>query len=310
VAHRRCVGGGPTSALETRGLSYAYPDGVRALDGLDFAVDVGEKIAVIGSNGAGKSTLLELLAGFHFPFEGEVRILDEALTKENAARVRRHLGLVFQDPDDQVFMPRVWDDVAFGPKNLGWPAERVAEAVKRTLRELEIEDLQDRAPHRLSHGQKKRVAIAGVLAMEPEVLLLDEPLSGLDNRSRRDLVARLAAFDRTMVLTTHSVEEVAWFVDRLVVLGGRKLAEGPPREILAQEDMLASAGLEIPPVTRLLRALGGLGLSIDPLPLSVEDAFERLAAILDSRRPSLSEPAALVPRGRTRGGPKQGDPGS
>jgi hypothetical protein len=146
--------------------------------------------------------------------------------------------------------------------------------------------------------------------MEPEVLLLDEPLSGLDNRSRRDLVARLAAFDRTMVLTTHSVEEVAWFVDRLVVLGGRKLAEGPPREILAQEDMLASAGLEIPPVTRLLRALGGLGLSIDPLPLSVEDAFERLAAILDSRRPSLSEPAALVPRGRTRGGPKQGDPGS
>jgi cobalt/nickel transport system ATP-binding protein len=294
MAPRGLPGGGPSAAVEIRGLTYAYPDGVAALDHLDLTVAEGEKVAVIGSNGAGKSTLLELLAGFHFPFQGDVRIMGEVLTKENAARARRHLGLVFQDPDDQVFMPRVWDDVAFGPKNLAWPPERVADAVDRTLKEMGIEDLKDRAPHRLSYGQKKRVAIAGVLAMEPEILLLDEPSSGLDARSRTDLLARLATLDRTLVLATHSVEEAAWFVDRLVVLGGRKLAEGRPRDILAQGDLLTAAGLEVPTMGRLFRALGELGVPFDPVPLSVEEAFDRLAEVLGSRTGAARERAAMV----------------
>ncbi len=211
------------------------------------------------------------------PFAGRVEIFGEALTKESAPRLRRRLGLVFQDPDDQVFMPRVWDDVAFGPKNLRWPEDRVRETVERALRELGIADLRDRAPHRLSHGQKKRVAIAGVLAMEPEVLLLDEPTTGLDMRTRSQLLARLFATRRTMIVTTHLVDDFAGLVDRIVVLDGRVVADGPPREVLLRDDLLERANLEVPVMARLLRALRDRGYPLDDLPASVEAAVDLLA---------------------------------
>ena len=236
----------------------------------------GERVAVVGSNGAGKSTLLELLAGFRMPFEGRVEIFGEALTRESAPRLRRHLGLIFQDPDDQVFMPRVWDDVAFGPKNLRWSPERVQEAVERALRELEIEDLRERAPHRLSHGQKRRVALAGVLAMDPEILLLDEPTTGLDARMRSRILEKLSSLSQTMLVTTHHVEDFAEFVDRIVVLQGSVVASGLPRDVLLRDDLLESAGLEAPSLPRLFRALRARGYPVGRIPLSIEEAVDLL----------------------------------
>jgi len=246
------------AAIALRQVTYAYPDGVVAIEGVDLDVEVGERVAIVGPNGAGKSTLLHLTAGFQWPFGGEVRVFGELLTRKSAPAIRRHLGLVFQDPDDQVFMPRVWDDVAFGPRNLGWPEARVREAVERALAGMGIADLAERVPHRLSFGQKKRVALAGVLAMDPDVLLLDEPTTGLDPRARHDLLGTLRILDKTLIIATHHLEEVGVFADRLVVLDRRKIAEGTPREILARKDVLAALDLEtlvagMPPVVPALR---------------------------------------------------------
>ena len=263
-------------ALRHEGGGYAYPDGISALQGIDLDVGEGERVAVVGSNGAGKSTLLELLAGFRTPFTGRGEIFGEALTKDNAPRLRRRLGLIFQDPDDQVFMPRVWDDVAFGPKNLRWPPERVQAAVERALRDLEIDDLRERAPHRLSHGQKRRVALAGVLAMDPEILLLDEPTTGLDSRMRSRMLEKLSSLSKTMLVTTHHVEDFAEFVDRIVVLQGRVVASGRPRDVLLRDDLLEGAGLEPPSLPRLFRALQARGYPVDRIPLTVEEAVDLL----------------------------------
>ncbi|OGS50236.1 MAG: hypothetical protein A3K65_08590 [Euryarchaeota archaeon RBG_16_68_12] len=268
------------AAIEVTDLTYAYPDGTGALEHLDLRVEEGEKVAIVGGNGAGKSTLLELLCGFHFPFQGAVRIQGELLTRESAARVRRHFGLVFQDPDDQVFMPRVWDDVAFGPTNLGWTPERVRNAVEEALVELRIHDLRDRAPHRLSFGQRKRVAIAGVLAMNPEVLLLDEPMSGLDHEARSELLSLLSASRKTHLITTHNLEGIVEFMDRVVVLKVTKVAEGGPREILLRDDIMAAANVDVPPISRLFRALQKRGHPMETLPLSIEEAIRVLTGEL------------------------------
>ncbi len=266
------------AAIDVTDLTYAYPDGTRALDHLDLRVEGGEKVAIVGGNGAGKSTLLELLCGFHFPFQGAARIQGEPMTRESAARVRRHLGLVFQDPDDQVFMPRVWDDVAFGPTNLGWTPEQVRITVEAALAELRIHDLRDRAPHRLSFGQRKRVAIAGVLAMDPEVLLLDEPTSGLDREARSELLSLLATSRKTLLIATHNLEGIVGFVDRVVVLNVTKVAEGGPREILLRDDVMAAANVDAPPISRLFRALQKQGRPVETLPLSIEEAVRVLTA--------------------------------
>ncbi len=250
------------------------------MEALDLRVEQGEKVALVGANGAGKSTLLELIAGFRFPFRGQVEVLGQALTKETARTIRKHLGLVFQDPDDQVFMPRVWDDVAFGPKNLRWSPDQVREAVDRSLLELRIKDLEDRAPHRLSYGQKKRVAVAGVLAMSPEILLLDEPTTGLDYPTRCELLKKISGMSTTMLITTHHVEDLVGFVDRLVVLDVTKVAEGDPREVMTRDDLMAKAKLEVPTIGRVYRLLRQLGHPVEDLPMSLDDAIDLLAAKL------------------------------
>jgi len=186
-------------------------------------------------------------------------------------------------------MPRVWDDVAFGPRNLRWPEDRVAGAVAQALRALAIEDLAGRVPSKLSYGQTKRVALAGVLARDPEILLLDEPTSWLDHPARSDLLARLASTDRTILLTTHDLADVAGFVDRVVLLRNRTIAEGEPREIPSSPDPLTAAGLDVPRAVRVAQALRLAGHGEGPLPLSMAEALRELERALALRSPIAAD---------------------
>jgi len=239
-------------SLEARDLVFRWPGGGRGLEGLSLTVGRGRTLAVLGPNGAGKSTLLLHLNGTLRPQSGEVRLGGETVGYGRAALSawRRRVGLVLQDPDDQLFAATVAEDVSFGPLNLGLGPEPAAGRVAEALVALGIADLAERPPHHLSFGQKKRVAIAGAVAMRPEVLLLDEPLAGLDPRGGarlRALLAGLAAAGTTLVLTTHDVD-LAWALADEVALfvAGRTLRQGPAAEVLADRAILAEAGLEPP----------------------------------------------------------------
>lgn len=266
-------------ALETVGLGFAYDDGTVALEGVTISLGVGEKVAVVGPNGAGKSTLLHLLAGFRLPFRGKVVVGGRELTSSSADTVRRDIGLLFQDPDDQVFMPTVEEDVAFGPRN--FRLEGIEGRVSRALRTAEIEHLARKSPQRLSYGMKKRVAIAGIMAMEPKVLLLDEPTSGLDPRSRSELVKLLKSMDRTMLIATHDLEAAAEIVDRAVVLNRSVVLQGTMRELVMEASVLAEAGLEMPPVSKLFKVLDSIGYPVDSLPVSMDQAVAELTKVID-----------------------------
>jgi energy-coupling factor transporter ATP-binding protein EcfA2 len=244
-----------------------------------MSIDRGEKVAVVGPNGAGKSTLLHLIAGFRMPFSGQVTIEGKQLDESNADDIRRHVGLLFQDPDDQIFMPTVEEDVAFGPRNLG--LDDIEGRVARGMRSSGIESLAKRKTHRLSYGMKKRVAIAGILAMDPAILLLDEPTSGLDPRSRADLIGLLKGMDRTMLIATHDLEAAAEIVDKAVVLNVSTLMEGTMRELVLARDLMQEAGLELPPISKLFRVLETMGYSVDGLPVSLDQAVEQLTRVMD-----------------------------
>jgi cobalt/nickel transport system ATP-binding protein len=237
-----------TAVLRLRGVTYRYPDGHRALDGVDLRVEAGERVAVLGPNGAGKSTLCLHCNGILTPAGGTVEVGDLTTADRRALQeIRRRVGLVFQDPDDQLFMPTVRDDVAFGPANLGLDGAEVAERVAAALDMVGMGEHVDRAPHHLSFGQRKRVATATVLAMDPDVLVLDEPSSNLDPRSRRELGEILAKLPQTLLLVTHDLPFAVEHCDRAVVLdAGRIVADGPIRELLADEGLLAAHALELP----------------------------------------------------------------
>lgn len=230
-----------------RDVSYAYPDGTPALDGVSFGVRHGESVAIVGANGAGKSTLLLHLAGVLLADRGEVRVGEWPVTAKTLAQVRRTLGLVFQDPDDQLFMPTVGDDVAFGPVNLGLPQAEVEERVASALARVGASHLRARPPHRLSGGEKRAAAIATVLAMSPDVLVLDEPSAGLDPAARRALIAQLGALEHTRIVASHDLDLVLDVCRRTIVLrAGRVEADGPTAELLADDELLARARLERP----------------------------------------------------------------
>ncbi len=238
--------------LEAQNISYAYPGGIMALDGLSLGIGRGRKLAVLGPNGAGKSTLLLHLNGTLTPQAGRVLLGGEAglYSRAGLARWRRRVGLVLQDPDDQLFAATVAEDVSFGPLNLGLDETETTARVAEALAALGIADLAERATHMLSFGQKKRVAIAGALAMRPEVLLLDEPLAGLDHQGGKrllDALGRLSDAGTTLVFTTHDVD-LAWaFADEVALFSGGRVGRfGPAAEVLADRDALAAAGLEPP----------------------------------------------------------------
>ena len=237
--------------VELVDVAYVYPDGTQALDGVSFRIARGESVAIVGANGAGKSTLIHHLNGHLMASRGQVRIGDLTVTRETLAAIRRAVGLVFQDADDQLFMPTVGEDVAFGPVNQGLPPAEVEARVSAALGRVGISGLRDKPPYRLSGGEKKRAAIAGVLAMAPDVLVMDEPTGGLDPQGRRQLIELCADFGHTRIFTTHDLDMVLELCPRTIVLAhGRVRADGPTRSVFSDDALLRQCGLERPPAMR------------------------------------------------------------
>lgn len=236
---------------ELRGAGFAYPEGP-ALADVSLDLRAGERVAVLGANGSGKSTLLRLLDGLIFAHAGTVRFEGEALSEAAFGHerfgfeFRRRVAFIFQNPDAQLFNPTVFDEIAFGPLQLRWPKAEILDRVDVAMRHMGIEHLRDRAPHRLSGGEKKRVALASVLILRPDVLLLDEPTAALDPRSQSQMIDFLAAPDgaRTVITATHDLEIVAAVADRCIVFeSGRVIAQGTPAEIMGDEALLRRAHL-------------------------------------------------------------------
>ena len=232
--------------IEIENLVFKYPDGTRALDGVNLRIAPGEKVALVGPNGAGKSTMILHLNGI-LHGEGQVCVAGMIVTQKNLAQVRAAVGLVFQDPDDQLFSPTVFDDVAFGPIYQGLPEKEVRARVADALAAVHMQEYAQRVSHHLSVGQKKRIAIATVLSMQPEILVLDEPTAGLDPRARRDLIHLLRELPQTMLIATHDLHMVAELLPRTVVMdNGRVVADDRTGMILQDEALLRAHGLEMP----------------------------------------------------------------
>jgi cobalt/nickel transport system ATP-binding protein len=239
--------------LDIRGLAYAYPDGHQALFGVDLQVAARERVAVLGPNGAGKTTLilhLNGILGAHVGSghgSGSISVTGLPVAKDNLQEIRRRVGIVFQDPDDQLFMPTVREDVAFGPANLGLDPDQIDERVREALAAVNMSEFVDRAPHHLSFGQRRRVAVATVLAMHPDVLVLDEPSSNLDPASRRELATVLRTLDITLVMVTHDLPYALELCERSVILsGGVVAADGPTRDLLVDRALMSEHRLELP----------------------------------------------------------------
>ncbi len=242
------------NAIEVTGLKYRYHDGTEALRGVSFRLAPGECVALLGPNGSGKSTILLHLNGIlpEKPApDGAVRILGETITPQSIEKIRRQVGLVFQDPDDQLFCPTVQEDVAFGPQQLGLNDREVAARIQKSLAQVGLAGFGHRATHHLSHGEKRRLCLAGVLACAPAVLILDEPTSDLDPRGRREFKALLCEIPATKLIATHDLELAVELCSRAIVLDhGQIVADGPTVELLNNEELMLAHGLECPHILR------------------------------------------------------------
>ncbi len=233
--------------IELEDIHYTYPDGTPALNGISCRIVHGESVGIVGANGAGKSTLLLQINGILVPTKGKVRIGEVALSKKTVKELRRRVGFLFQNPDDQLFMPTVFEDVTFGPLNLGWTPENVEQAAKKALDQVKCSGLKDRPPHKLSEGQKRSICIASVIVMDPDILVMDEPSSNLDPRSRRQLIQLLGTFQHTKILATHDLDMVMELCERTIILNeGRVAADGSTAELFSNERLLEGNGLEQP----------------------------------------------------------------
>ncbi len=233
-------------AVKAADLSFQYPDGTRALTGLNFQVAAGEKAAVIGPNGSGKSTLMTLLNGVK-QGSGALEIFGLPLRRENLARIKQLAGLVFQNPDDQLFCPTIFEDVAFGPLNMGLSPDEVKTAVAAALSDVGLEGYEQRSSFHLSFGERKLASIATVLAMHPQLIVMDEPTSNLDLAHRRKIINWIQASDRTIILTSHDLDMILATCERVMILNDGKLqADGPVRQILSDAGLLGRHDLELP----------------------------------------------------------------
>lgn len=274
--------------LEVKNIKYSYTKDYQALKGVSLRVEKGEMVALLGKNGAGKSTLFLHLNGIYEPDEGQVFIDGEELKydKKSLLKFRQKVGIVFQNPDDQIFAPTVEEDVAFGPLNLKLPMEEVQKRVTESLARVGMSGFEKKAPHHLSGGQKKRVAIAGILAMKPEIMVLDEPTAGLDPQGVRGLSKLLKELNEegiTIIISTHEVDLVPNYAKRVfVMVDGLLIAEGTPKEIFAQPEILDKANLEVPIVTELFHDLEKEGFDMNnDYPLTIDEAKEKFLELLN-----------------------------
>ena len=274
--------------LEVQNIKYSYNKDYQALKGVSLKVEKGDMVALLGKNGAGKSTLFLHLNGIYEPDEGKVFIDGEELKydKKSLLKFRQKVGIVFQNPDDQIFAPTVEEDVAFGPLNLKLPMEEVQKRVTESLARVGMSGFEKKAPHHLSGGQKKRVAIAGILAMQPEIMVLDEPTAGLDPQGVRGLSKLLKELNEegiTIIISTHEVDLVPNYAKKVfVMVDGLLIAEGTPKEIFAQPEILDQANLEVPIVTELFQNLEKEGFDMEnDYPLTIAEAKEKFLELLN-----------------------------
>lgn len=268
--------------LETKDLSFTYPDKTQALKNVNIQIKKGEKIAIMGPNGAGKSTLFSHFNGLTEPTSGHVEIDGEKIVfeRDELLKVRQKVGIVFQDPNDQLFAPTVKEDVAFGPMNLGLEYEEVERRIQESLEMVGMSGFEDKTPHHLSGGQQKRVAIAGIVAMRPEIMILDEPTAGLDPEGVDkvlDILNKLNEEGISIVISSHDIEMVNEFADRIFVLyNGEIIAQGNKHQIFSDRELLKKAHLKAPVTTEILYKLKENGMDVDTEKLSIEETVQEI----------------------------------
>ena len=268
--------------LETKNLTFTYHDGAQALKNVNIKIKKGEKIAIMGPNGAGKSTLFSHFNGLSEPTSGHVEIEGEKIVFEREAllKVRQKVGIVFQDPNDQLFAPTVKEDVAFGPMNLGLEYEEVERRIKESLEMVGMAGFEEKTPHHLSGGQQKRVAIAGIIAMRPDIMILDEPTAGLDPEGVDKVLNILNNLNKegmSIVISSHDIEMVNHFADKIFVLyGGEIIAEGDKHQIFSDKELLKKAHLKAPVTTEILYKLKENGWDVDTEKISIDETVDEI----------------------------------
>ncbi len=272
------------SIIEVKNISYTYDDGTEALQDVSFSVEANSRLAILGPNGAGKSTLLFHLNALYMAQQGEVYIKSHEVGEENKNWVRKIVGMVMQDPDDQVFSTTVFEDVAFGLVNFGWQDEdKIAARVKWALKAVDIFGLRDKNPHHLSYGQKKRAAIAGILAVKPQIIIFDEPLSYLDpggQKTLREILNRLHSSGKTLLIVTHDIDFALEWADRIIILNESEVLYSGDLRVFTREDVIDRANLTVPRMIELLRQIQEVNLEeMDELPENVEET----AAFLNNK---------------------------
>lgn len=277
------------SLIEAKNISYTYPDGSRALQEIDLSVNKGEFIGLLASNGSGKTTLLRCINGLIKPQSGEVMIDGEPVSKLSQKSVFQRIGMVFQNPNDQLFASTVAEDVAFGPSNMGLPKDEVKNRVDEALKAVGMEELGKKSIHNLSFGQQKRVCIAGALAMHPEVLLLDEPTAGLDPMGEHKIMELLQKLNHerglTIIMATHMVDMVPLFINRIYILSrGKVLREGTPEKVFSDPDMIRDAKLRLPMIAELIELMKREdGIHFERTPLTIGEARRELVKMITLR---------------------------
>ena len=275
--------------LEARNICYSYGDDTQALKNVNLKINNGEMVAILGKNGAGKSTLFLHFNGIYEPDSGEILIDGEKLkyNKKALLKCRQKVGIVFQNPDNQIFAPSVEEDVAFGPLNLKLPMDEVQRRVEDALKRVGMEGFEKKAPHHLSGGQKKRVAIAGILAMKPEIMILDEPTAGLDPQGAikiMNLLSQLNSEGITIVISTHDVDLVSQYVNKIFVMAdGEIIGDGTPKEIFSNEELIKKANLKLPIISELFKLLNDedeICIKNDDYPLTISDARDKILELI------------------------------
>lgn len=275
--------------IEAKNISYTYPDGSKALQEIDLSVSKGEFVGLLASNGSGKTTLLRCINGLIKPQSGEVAIDGEPVSRLSQKTLFQRIGMVFQNPNDQLFASTVAEDVAFGPSNMGLPKDEVKNRVDEALKAVGMEELGKKSIHNLSFGQQKRVCIAGALAMHPEVLLLDEPTAGLDPMGEHKIMELLQRLNRerglTIVMATHMVDMVPLFINRIYILSrGKVLREGTPEKVFSDPDMIRDAKLRLPMIAELIELMKREdGIHFERTPLTIGEARRELVKMITLR---------------------------